>query len=88
MSNEDDPLKGPPRRPYEPKEDNSPYWGRTTLLTRFSNWGIRGKLLWVGCILTGVNCISYFFGFVWIKLIGVGVGALIADLLLPSSVDE
>lgn len=88
MSYEADPLKRPPRRPYEPKADDDGYWTRPSLLSWYSNLGIRGKLAWVGGIFTAANGIAFFFGFYWPRMLIVGVVALVVGLLLPRSVDE
>jgi hypothetical protein len=88
MSNPSDPLKPPTRCPYEPKADDDGYWSRPTLLSWYGSLGIRGRLAWVGGIFTAVNCIAYFFGFFWPRMLIVGVTALVVSLLLPRSLDE
>lgn len=84
MSTEADPFKKPPRRPYEPKDEDSPYWGRVTLLSRVSNWGTRSKLLWVGWLFTGFGCIALLGGVLFYKILGIGVGSLVVAYSLPS----
>ena len=88
MSNEADPLKRPPRRPYEPKADDDGYWSKPSFLSWYSSLGIRGRLVWAGGIFTAVNAISFFFGFFWPRMFFGGLAALLIGLLLPSSVDE
>jgi hypothetical protein len=88
MSPNEDPLKPPPRRPYEPRDDDNPYWGRPSLLGWYGGLGMRGKLAWFGGILTAANGGAFLFGFYWPRMLILGIAALLASLLLPSSMDD
>ena len=87
--NDNDKHSGrPARRPYDPNQDNNETWGRPTLLTRFSSLGLRGRLFWFGSVLTGANVVSLLFGFIWWKMLAVGLAVLLVAILLPKSLDN
>lgn len=80
----------PPRS--KPKEDQrpevNPYWGRHTLLDRFSALGIRGKLAFWGCFLLLINLGTYLCGFYMVKLLVVGCSLLIASIFVTDEMDD